>query len=79
MKELSLSVVMPVYNEKDTIKEMVEKVLSIGIVKELIIVDDGSVDGTRDMLKAMSSNQKVKVILHHKNQGKGAALRTGFK
>ncbi len=79
MKELSLSVVMPVYNEKDTIKEMVEKVLSIGIVKELIIVDDGSVDGTRDMLKAMSSNPKVKVILHQKNQGKGAALRTGFK
>lgn len=79
MKELSLSVVMPVYNEKETIKEMVEEVLAVDIVKQLIIVDDGSRDGTRDILKGMASNPKIKVVLHQKNQGKGAALQTGFK
>ncbi|MCX5715747.1 MAG: glycosyltransferase family 2 protein [Candidatus Omnitrophica bacterium] len=79
MKQLSLSVVMPVYNEKDTIQEVVAKVLSVDIVKELIIVDDGSTDGTRDILKPLGSNPKIKVILHERNKGKGGALSTGFK
>jgi len=79
MNQISLSVVMPVYNEKDTIKEIVENVLRVGIVKELIIVDDYSIDGTREILKQVSSNPKIKVIFHQRNQGKGAALRTGFK
>jgi len=79
MKELSLSVVMPAYNEKDTIREIVGKVLSEGIVKELIIVDDGSKDGTRDILTELASkNPKIKLTFHEKNQGKGGALRTGF-
>lgn len=79
MRELSLSVVMAVYNEKETIKEMVEKVLAVDVVKQLIIVDDGSTDGTIDILKRLTSTPKIKVLFHQKNQGKGAALQTGFK
>ncbi len=79
MKDLSLSVVMPVYNEKETVKEMVEKVLSVGIVRQLIIIDDGSIDGTRDILKSFKPDPRVKIMFHERNQGKGAALSTGFK
>lgn len=79
MKELSLSVVMPVYNEETTVREMIEKVLSVDIVKQLIIVDDCSEDKTRDVLKIFSSNPKVKLVYHQKNMGKGAALKTAFR
>lgn len=79
MKELSLSVVMPVYNEKDTIREMIGRVLDAGIVKQLIIVDDGSADGTREILRGLPPDGRVKIVFHEKNLGKGAALRTGFK
>jgi len=79
MKEVSLSVVMPVYNERETIREAVKSVLSVGIVKELIIVDDGSTDGTVEILKALGPGQRIKIVFHRDNQGKGAALRTGFK
>ncbi|MBI4335858.1 MAG: glycosyltransferase family 2 protein [Candidatus Omnitrophica bacterium] len=79
MKNLSLSVVMPVYNEKETIGEMTGKVLAVDIVKELIIVDDGSVDGTRDILKSWKPDPRIKILFHDKNQGKGAALQTGFR
>lgn len=78
MNQLTLSVVMPVYNEQNTLREAVEKVLGVGIVKELIIVNDGSKDGTGDILKALSSNPKIRIFHHQKNQGKGAALQTGF-
>lgn len=78
-KKLSLSVVTPVYNEKETIKEMVGNVLGVDIVRQLIIVDDGSTDGTRDVLKGLKPDPRVKIIFHQKNQGKGAALQTGFK
>jgi len=78
MKELSLSVVMPTYNEKNTINEIIEKVLAIDIVKQLIIVDDCSTDGTKEILQRFAS-PRIKLIYHQKNQGKGAALRTGFK
>ena len=79
MREKVLSVVMPVYNEKNTILKIIDKVLKLDIVKELIVVDDGSTDGTRDILKDTKLDSRVKVILHEKNSGKGAALRTGFK
>jgi glycosyltransferase involved in cell wall biosynthesis len=79
MKELSLSVVMPVYNEQNTLKEAIEDVLGVDLVKELIIVDDGSKDGTKGILKTLSSNPRVKIVYHQKNRGKGAALQTGFK
>lgn len=75
----ALSVVMPVYNEKDTILKIIDKVLRLDIVKELIIVDDDSKDGTRELLRDAGLDSRVKVFFHEKNMGKGAALRTGFK
>lgn len=74
-----LSVVMPVYNEKDTILKILDKVLTLDIVKEVIIVDDRSTDGTKELLKSGKFDPRVKVFFHEKNMGKGAALRTGFK
>ncbi len=79
MTEKILSVVMPVYNEKNTIHMIIDKVLSLGMVKELIIVDDGSTDGTVEILKNTKFDDRVKVLFHEKNMGKGAAIRTAFK
>lgn len=74
---------MPVYNERQTVEEIVRRVLGVdlnGIQKELILVDDGSTDGTRDVLQTLSRQELsgVKVVLHRHNQGKGAAIRTGL-
>lgn len=79
----SLSIVMPVYNEIDTINEILKRVseVDVGMEKEIIMVDDCSKDGTRDILKEISEKSipGVKVIFHEKNGGKGTALRTGFE
>ena len=75
----TLSVVMPVYNEKKTVLKIIDKVLKLDIVKELIVVDDCSTDGTREMLKHTKFDGRVKLLLHDKNMGKGGAIRTGFK
>lgn len=79
VKKTKLSVIIPVYNEKDTIKEIVAKVESEKTEKEIIIVDDKSADGTREILQEMSEKPGLKILYHDKNAGKGAALRTGFK
>lgn len=77
---MKISVVIPVYNEVGTIEEIVSRVQAVPLEKEIIIVDDGSTDGTRERLKDIDQNQgNVKVIYHNHNRGKGAALRTGFK
>jgi len=74
-----LSVIIPLYNEKATIEEIVRRVKAAEPQdKEIIIVDDGSTDGTRDVLKNLAAD-KVKVILHEKNAGKGGAIRTGLE
>ena len=79
MNPVKLSVVIPVYNERQTIGEIVNRVERVGIPKEIIIVDDGSTDGTRDRLKEIGAEHPgVKVILQPYNMGKGKALRTGF-
>jgi glycosyltransferase involved in cell wall biosynthesis len=79
LKDPLLSVVMPVYNERDTIETMVARVLSVpGIRIELIIVDDGSKDGTSDILRELAKKHPFK-LLHKPNGGKGSALRVGFK
>lgn len=72
-----LSVVIPVYNERDYILQIIQKVKDVGLVSEIIVVDDYSQDGTRDVL-ATISDPLVRVYFHERNQGKGAALRTGF-
>ena len=73
-----LSVVMPAYNERDTIEEIIRRVLAVPLRIELIVVDDASIDGTRDILQALSSTLPFRLLLQPKNAGKGAALRTGF-
>lgn len=76
---MKLSVLIPVYNEKNTIQEIVKRVKDTGLVYEIVIVDDGSTDGTRDLLKDIEQDPMVRVILHEKNAGKGAALRTALQ
>lgn len=70
---------MPAYNEFDTIREIVRRVEDVKLIDEILIVDDGSTDGTRDILKDLDGQGAVRVIYHDKNQGKGAAVRTGIK
>ena len=75
----ALSIIIPVYNEKKTIQALIEKVRkadTLGLKKELIIVDDGSDDGTVDILKKINN---AKVFFHETNRGKGAAIRTGLQ
>jgi len=75
---MKLSVIIPVYNEKDTINKIIEKVRKVPIEKEIIIVDDGSTDGTQNILKNFN-NKDIKVILKEKNEGKGMSIREGLK
>jgi glycosyltransferase involved in cell wall biosynthesis len=75
-----LSVVIPVYNEKDTIREILAHVRAVPIRKEIILVDDCSTDGTRQILEQMrQAEPDLAIEFHERNQGKGAALRTGFR
>ena len=76
---LRLSVVIPVYNEQDTLREILARVRATPFGKEIILVDDCSRDGTRDLLKGMEKEPDLKILYHSVNQGKGAALRTGFQ
>jgi glycosyltransferase involved in cell wall biosynthesis len=95
---LRLSIIMPVYNERATLEEIVQRVQAVDLTvnrdgdsllldgpltleREIVIVDDGSTDGTREILDGWRSNppEDVQIVYHEKNQGKGAALRTGFQ
>lgn len=78
---MKLSVIMPVFNERNTIKEILRRVRQVDlgdIEREIVIVDDGSTDGTRDIL-AMEEDSVTRVIYHHENRGKGAAVRSGIE
>jgi len=74
---MKISVVIPAYNEVTTIREVISSVMAAPYDKELIIIDDGSVDGTREILKELLLPD-LKTAFHERNLGKGAALRTGF-
>jgi len=76
---MNLSIIIPVFNEADNIREIIKRVQASRRAKEIIVVDDGSQDGTRDILKELDGRRKVRVILHDRNQGKGAAVVTGMK
>lgn len=73
-----LSVVIPVYNEQGTVLKIIAKVLALDFVKEVIVVDDGSRDGTGAILRETRFDDRVKLFFHDRNRGKGAALRSGF-
>ena len=75
---MKLSVIIPIYNEVESIREIVKRVKNTNLAWEIILVDDGSIDGTRDLLREMDGKEGICIILHEKNQGKGAAVRTGF-
>jgi glycosyltransferase involved in cell wall biosynthesis len=75
---MTLSVIIPVYNEIRTIHTILERVLETGLADEILLIDDGSTDGTRDLLAALEGRQGIRVILHAQNHGKGAAVRTGI-
>ena len=75
---MRLSVVIPILNEAGTLQTIIERVLATGLANEILLVDDGSTDGTRALLAALDGQQGIHVILHEKNQGKGAAVRTGI-
>lgn len=74
---MKLSIVLPVYNEQATIRELVQRVLDTPYDKEIILVDDASTDGTQEQLRTIT-DKSVRLFFHERNQGKGAALRTAF-
>jgi glycosyltransferase involved in cell wall biosynthesis len=74
-----LSVVMPVFNEKATVQEIIHRVLAVPLRTQLIVVDDHSVDGTRDVLVRLQEQHGFTLLLQDRNLGKGAALRRGFE
>lgn len=76
---MKLTVLIPAYNEKNTIKEIVKRVQAMNLATEILVVDDGSTDGTREILVDLVDRCGIRTILHEKNQGKGAAVRTGIK
>ena len=75
---LKLSIVIPIYNERETLETLIAKVNAVDYDKEILLIDDFSTDGTREILKNYENKEGFKVLYHNHNQGKGAALRTGF-
>ncbi len=81
-QNLTLSVVIPCYNEVEFLEKVLQRVRAVGLAHEIVIVDDGSTDGTRDILARLESeagNEDLRIIYHAENKGKGAALVTGFQ
>ena len=76
---MKLSVIIPIFNEIHTLEEIISRVKKTKLADEIILVDDGSVDGTRDIVKKYQDQKGFLVVMHDKNQGKGAAVRSGFE
>lgn len=75
---MKLSVLIPVYNEENTVEEIIRRVEATNIVSEIIVVDDASTDGTKIILERLAQEKRIKFLSHEKNRGKGAALRTAL-
>lgn len=76
---MKISVLIPAYNEIKTIREIIQRVKETNLVHEILVIDDGSTDGTRDVLVELHDQGEIRAIFHEKNAGKGAALQTGIK
>ncbi|MEY4578636.1 MAG: hypothetical protein RL701_3339 [Pseudomonadota bacterium] len=75
---MQLSIVIPAYNEQATLEEIVRRVETVPVDKEIIVVDDCSTDSTSEVARKLAAAGRIRYLRHEKNQGKGAALRTGF-
>jgi glycosyltransferase involved in cell wall biosynthesis len=76
---MNITVLIPAYNENRTIREIIHRVESTGLAKEILVIDDGSTDGTREILSELFRDGRIRLICHEHNQGKGAAIRTGIQ
>ena len=76
---MDLSVIIPIYNEKNTILEIIKRVQETKIANQIVLVDDASTDGTREIIQTFRDDPMICVVLHDKNQGKGGAIITGMK
>jgi glycosyltransferase involved in cell wall biosynthesis len=76
---MKLSVIIPIYNEVQTIQEIIKRVQATGLADEIVAVDDGSTDGSREVLGKLHGDGNIRVIYHERNQGKGKAVRTGIQ
>lgn len=79
MNNAKVSVIMPVFNERATVQQIIDRILKLDFVSELVIVEDGSQDGTRQILMQNHLEPRVRIFFHEKNAGKGAAINTGLK
>jgi glycosyltransferase involved in cell wall biosynthesis len=75
---MKLSVIIPIFNELNTVNQILECVLATGLPDEIILIDDGSTDGTRELLTTLKDRKGVRVVFHSRNLGKGAAVRAGI-
>ena len=79
VQNLDFSVIIPVYNEVNTLREIVSRVQATGLVNEILVVDDGSTDGTREILLDLEKKGSITAVFHNRNQGKGSAIRSGLE
>lgn len=76
---MTVTVLIPAYNEIRTIREIIQRVTATGLADEILVVDDGSSDGTREILTSLAQAGQIRTVFHERNQGKGAAIRTGIQ
>jgi glycosyltransferase involved in cell wall biosynthesis len=76
---MNITVIIPAYNETKTIREIINRVALTNLIQEILVVDDGSTDGTREILQELNDKGQIRAIFHEHNQGKGAAVRTGIQ
>ena len=76
---MHISVIIPTFNEAKTLDEIIRRVQAENVADEILVVDDGSTDGTRQVMESLNEKDTVRMILHERNQGKGAAIRTGIQ